>query len=1763
MKFFAYSAFEYIRQQVEQQAAHSGGGRLMFMMPSLPPDVVLEIGNHLAAFCAEQPNTRQPLIKVAAPLACEWMNSSSPAIQETAQTVSSKGWCDETGNLTGYRNLIPDDGSMMVVLLIGVDRVTDASSMADFHHCDLRTIWEQVLGRSFAKWIRAALDPSVVGYDDDTVQCFDSVLQPLVERGVADVLQISTLLQNLNLSAAQDGRDAEKVLLMSLGRFNLPEFGTFKCAARRGFGAYIDDALAFFSYDAFLEDRSRQKAIKAIDAFVKQNDLGELFDQAERRSFATDQAFMDGLRNYIATADAKCRADLLRCDYVTIRDRILPSREDPGPGKPKKQTVSKLSGGPVEVMLSALWTTLGEFKRSANERGVFAHEALKSIHIEAGMFKHDCDGESSEERKIKAVAYLGRLLGGVDQFIEKFIDTSRFGSDGRNIPIESKLVRSDVECQSARSAEPFLQFSVTVYGEGWEKPVVRQFAWRLPEIQPYRVADELLQWGAEAISAADGYCLPVFHVPYYEELMLAKDDEETRRVLLHCVHDEGNRVCNLFDADDLDGRDPLLPALQRLAFEYDGFIQKAKADGLHAALLAAMDGLRKAYERACDAYVSDPACGNSPLAALLFRSFLIIARRRSAEGERWMWEAHEPSCAVTVLHPALLEMLQAHVLYLLTSFTTVAAKELTAPGSRAFRDLVWQGYVDLAAIQMPLTGLIKDRNRVLDTDVRGENLIHRIGAAGDAEASLTTRLLLRYDAFDEDDISDTELFRRSRESMLICRILEDYRKLHPHADDGLSIAVYQNQEIQPLIAAVDDYLQGVCATRSPSMKAYAMTVTVFTESSDDSSVSRWVGQWKERWEAAESQASLAHYRQTNLSIAHRIVSPDREYRQFIQLVNDGLQVDIALLNGFIRAGTQGNDFELVEEYDVRDRTLKFPILEKSFCAFRDPGRRLQRARVLSNRQFRLTTFHAELMARLKSPETPQNTHHVVLGYGDYTPWQGVVDALHQRAEWLVCVDPNIDERLIAEKGQNTLETREIIGFGSGVGAHGEANFTISTEQFRLADVLHKLDASIQEVYSGWTPDVYQIVSQSVLAESRRLSGLSLVRATGIGQYVRDFMAYSLTRKLLQAGGDILCDQIVSLDAYQHWFDSADTGTRPDLLWIIARIGGDGRLRLDMRLIECKLAKMSDLHLEKAREQLENGIRHLTAVFMPQVVPGHVEDERPDQRYWWLQLHRLIASKAEIVKRDQKRVLTALERLAEGDYDVQWRAAAITYWTDQTTADISQVDTWSYPIDGQDLGIGVVSAGSEFVRSLCETGKTVDFPWQGGYVEFHAAVPKGVKDPDDEKGGGDSVEIVHPDDMTPPKPDAKVPLEPKEIGDKPGKTAGSDQNEIRAKTPTIPDRILLGTTLSGSRKVYWEFGHKELTNRHMLIFGSSGMGKTYTIQCLLCELGRSGQNSLIVDYTNGFFDNQLETEFKQVLSPTQHLVRKEPLTINPFRQQAERIGDELLPESTSATAQRVSGVFSEVYNFGDQQKSALYQAVKSGLEKAGTAGMTLEDLIPSLEDLVEQKGTVGQSAASVVSKIRPFVDQNPFGKEDPASWERFFVDAVHRCHVLQLAGFMKDAGRLVTEFSLIDLYWFYRGHGTQGCPHVIVLDEVQNLDHREDSPLAQLLREGRKFGFSLILATQIMSNLEKDERDRLFNAAHKLFFRPADTEMRTYAEIASVTTGEKTDVWLKRLSGLKKGECYSLGPSLNDASKKLEVKAVHIRINPLGERVGDA
>ncbi|NCB25559.1 MAG: ATP-binding protein [Bacteroidia bacterium] len=876
------------------------------------------------------------------------------------------------------------------------------------------------------------------------------------------------------------------------------------------------------------------------------------------------------------------------------------------------------------------------------------------------------------------------------------------------------------------------------------------------------------------------------------------------------------------------------------------------------------------------------------------------------------------------------------------------------------------------------------------------------------------------------------------------------------------------------------------------------------------------------------------------------------------MIRDSLDVDIAFFYDFIDAGAKGNEFMSIGRFDVRGRTLKFPITEKSFCSVNNPYEKLKRSRVISNPQFEIASLHLETMVRIKNRNTPPEQEHVLVGYGDFAPWQEVIDEAHLRAEWVVCIDPSIDDTLAKASRDSSVEKREIVGFGSGVGLHGELNYTISTEQFALTDVCYRIQESIKGVYAGWNKEQFSEVAEAVVRSGQTISGVSLVKATGTNEnYIHDFMAYSLAKKILMDEEQkFFCSTLVSLDAYDHWFEKESK--RPDLLWIKAQTDEKGKIILSCCLIECKLALENKVSLSKALEQIQDGFKTLIPAFSPRRNHGG-DDERPDQRYWWLQIHRFLASRAIIETQEKESLMASMEWLADGNYEIEWNAFIFAFWSNRDTdgLELAGQEIWA---DGEkSVKIQTLIVGKNTVYDVC-TGKKLEIPsWQ---EDFHSAV----------KLKADFIELP----IFPPQRTAQdfydddssnIPLtllteltqEEKEI---------VVHNEKNTKTVQIdykiPQRIFLGFSNTGNRKVFWEFGSSQLHNRHLLVFGASGMGKTYAIQCLLCEMGEQNQNSLVMDYTNGFLPKQLEAETKEILDPLQHYVQEKPLPITPFKLQSQEVDiGRIIKEQSFSAAKRIAGTFKQVYEtLGDQQYSCLIDAINEVIEEKDEKA-TLEDLLQVLESYITDGVHSKNYVQSTLTKIKPFIGEKPFSSQDLGlDWEGIFNDDEHRCHVFQFAGMDSETARLVIEFTLWDLNSFARGTGSKNTPKVIVLDEAQNLDLTDQSPVSKFLTEGRKFGLSLILATQTMQNLKGDKLARLFQAAHKLFFRPADVELQDHARLLAQTVGDNKEDWLSRLTSLKKGECYSVGPSLNEATGTLETKAFKITITALEERFND-
>lgn len=377
-----------------------------------------------------------------------------------------------------------------------------------------------------------------------------------------------------------------------------------------------------------------------------------------------------------------------------------------------------------------------------------------------------------------------------------------------------------------------------------------------------------------------------------------------------------------------------------------------------------------------------------------------------------------------------------------------------------------------------------------------------------------------------------------------------------------------------------------------------------------------------------------------------------------------------------------------------------------------------------------------------------------------------------------------------------------------------------------------------------------------------------------------------------------------------------------------------------------------------------------------------------------------------------------------------------------------------------------------------------------------------------------------------------------------------------KKPLQDVRVLLGKVENTTKDVYWEYGHKELANRHLLISGKSGQGKTYFMQCLLLEKSRQGIPSIIVDYTDGFLPDQLEEEFVSALGDKfkQRFVYTEQLPINPFSRTVRQIANIQMAESNIDIAERIKSVFAAVYStLGIQQLNLIYEQVIVGLERYDDK-MSLQHL----KQLLEEEGS--NTAAKTLSQIRPLIDRNPFTNAQTIDWKGH-LDSNGDVFIIQLTGFNRDVQLIITEFLLWDLWNFSIRSGNKNTPMPVILDEAQNLDHNDEAPSARILTEGRKFGWSAWFATQFLkSQMDSDELARLQNATQKVYFAQSDEDVSYIAQTLANNDQGDRKYWESKLLNLKKGQCIVQGPQLDRNGSLTKPQTAIVNITSLNDRI---
>lgn len=1686
-------------------------------------------------FVKRHPGTPRAL-KISLGLWNSWSAAEKQALGWTAQTVQQ--WVDMQDQLVAFRN----DSHCV---FFGFDHASEKGSLKDFHLVNEDLLWTRVLTGGFNKWVDQCAD-HLDDSDEAGKQYLLAFLESVDRFNPRNLSRISRFLCSVLAETPDSLRDmvracysrlpewsAMPLVDVSVGR-NLPRLSRL-----------VDSAHRFSTHAMFTSRAEREKAVGKIDkAQVGPQPYPQFELPAPVQSDAADYSnaadYLGDVRLFIRDNDAAALGRLKRWDATALLSLLAkPERND-------KKTTAKsitLKGYSDVVFLQAIQIALGELVAC----GVNGDSVVTIDEVKIYLRRYTSDGK---EPAHEIFTLLQGIVG------EVIPETLNLGERGHGVKVVLEGLE-DISIPTPAKGASRVEFSVIVVAN--PESLTKDFVWPLPATHPERLRLALAEQTLNRLSNLTSPRLPVFEIGGFDELFFAIDEDDANRLLLLGINDF--KVKNVFDGLSVEHvSQDLVNKCTQLTAHYKEHLELILSTGFYRAN-ARVHRLINVYGNIVSDVIGHHILGAEQVLPRLYRSFLTVRGANNGFSSPYL-----DAALVLPTSPFVLELSAARAVFLRDGFREVLA-ELFENGRQSAQQK-WQRLVGLAELRRPIVALVADANGVLTTWSRSFGLTHLIGSADEQHLSVASQSLMREESFVEGDLG--QKLKSTASSRIYERLIRDYQKLHLHANDQLSILFTHVQEIDVLLSGVDRWLTDHLTDNSIQEAPFVLCVKVITTGVAATTALNMLVAWKNVW----SESEFHDQRRCVIQIGHRHATSTPELNRMLEMEGN-LSFDLAFLSHFMEGKHAGDQLEPAPPFGaVQSSALRqFPIAEYPRPAIATLAQQ-QRKTLISNRRFAMASKHTEISARLKFHQIAPDREHVVMTQIDFEPWKKTVALLHQKALWVSCVDRYVDSHLLGSDGD-----RRIVGFSCGLGDYGELNQTVSTELNDLASLTRAIAGRLRGYLKDISTEQAELAARNVVRSASEIPGLSLVRAAGHDDYIRDVLGYSLINRLFGRASNTVLQVLIPLDSFRHWFADRDDPNIPDLLFMSANLV-DGLLDISATVVECKFASESQSHLLKAYAQASAGLRQLTRIFAPYGAP--IETTVFERKYWWAQLHRALSSRAIVaMPHDKYRELCAgLERLGEGMFSISWRAVASTFWTDRQDVDPSPAYMGPVDIECRDplpkgFGVYQLQFGADVViRSLTQES-TAPFEMPGEPLVLSAlAVPRLNPDRVEPqiKGSGtpapdaprvqDTSALRIPSKPSMPvaapaaAPAAPVPAHVQLVPIAPLAAHVPDEPLVvtvpagRQQAVAMVDRILLGAD-SRAQSVYWEYGDPELENRHLLIFGGSGSGKTYAIQCLLLELAKQGQHAAIIDYTDGFLPSHLDPVFVECTSPTTHVLVRHPFPINPFQRLArDEPGIGMLLDQPHNVASRVSDVFCSVYDVGDVQRAALAKHIELGLSNGGDFG--LEELLASLSDDKDAPPTLAL-------KIAELVKQKPFANSGESGWNQLF-EGPQLIHILQLTNLSKDIQRLIAEFALWDFFAYATRHGGKNKPLPIVLDEVQNLDHRTDRALDKLLREGRKFGVGMVLATQTISNFNKEQRSRLFQSGHKLFFKPAETERREFAQIlADVAVGRSRDEWVAELSKLGKGECWSIGPRRIAAGGQIRRDPVKLKISSLESR----
>jgi DNA phosphorothioation-dependent restriction protein DptH len=740
--------------------------------------------------------------------------------------------------------------------------------------------------------------------------------------------------------------------------------------------------------------------------------------------------------------------------------------------------------------------------------------------------------------------------------------------------------------------------------------------------------------------------------------------------------------------------------------------------------------------------------------------------------------------------------------------------------------------------------------------------------------------------------------------------------------------------------------------------------------------------------------------------------------------------------------------------------------------------------------------------------------------------RGEIDEMHALSDWVISLDRFLGPELFDDPGDPDMARVArtfLLDYGpeflEGLGHR----LMVTTSQ--REEVLAVLTKAMHDLGFG-------LVEQSVgdvLAYLKTVSGRLALRVIGDDSHAREAVSLGVVAAYLRASGELDDAILIPVDSHPELFGPAarrdkEPRVRCDLLRVRFARG-----RMDVAFIEVKsrsAAAQSEELMNRIVDQIEATEDVVRDLFFRRDPPRLDRTLQRSRLATILRFYLARARRYGLVGNEAtfRELSSSIDRLEAGIPEMRAeRLGFVVNLFGSPQAPVRLRDTTIRFLTAEDLApAGFASAVPESTSH--PPGDTTQRPAPSTppsgnqrkpdevttSVDAGAAVKPGIEQP--------RLSDVSLTDAEPPKIlDSELPDHDAELPS--GDPGAPDSSPIRV-------RVALGESVGDGDVVAWTPSVRG--SPHLFIVGIPGQGKSWTIARLLRRLHDEHLPALVFDFHGQFTDEGGLATGRGLSVVDAH----QGLPFSPFETEANGTGP---IDAWKTGSFAIAEILQYVCDLGDIQRDLVYQAIRDSYRALGYGDHVAGHGLPTVDDVRERLESLEQERGvrNVVARCRPVLDFGLF-RESPSG--PLFDDIVRAgaivdVHTLALETLQLAAGAFVLRRVYKQMFAWGE---SKELRLAIVLDEAHRL--ARDVTLPKLMKEGRKFGILVIVASQGLADYHPDV---VGNAGTKIVFR---TNFPMSKRVAGFLRARKGIDLAAIVEQLDVGEAYVQTPEMATAAR---------------------